>query len=140
MTSLTLRNVSEWPLVGLTWTAEVGMHVVLSDSTEFVSTFVEVITGLCRPKAGVVRVDAIDPNRSPQTRRRIASVLANERILESRSVIESLRLEYALRQVDFEPTGVLSAWQLESLSSRDPSSLRTAEHRALHSRCVLESP
>jgi ABC-type sulfate/molybdate transport systems ATPase subunit len=116
------------------------MHVVLSDSEEFASTFMEVIAGLRRPKAGVVRVDEIDPNRSPQTRRRIASVLANERILESRSVIESLRLEYALRQVNLEPTSVLGAWQLESWSSRDPSSLRTVEHRAVALASALSMP
>ena len=139
MTSLTLSNVSEWPLVGLSWTAEVGMHVVLSDSMDFASTFVEVITGLRHTRSGAVRVGGIDPSRSPETRRRIASVLAHERLLESRSVTESLRLEYSLRRINVEPSGVLGAWQLDSWSHRDPRRLGSAEHRAVALASALKA-
>ena len=140
MTSLTLSDVSEWPLVGLSWTAEVGMHVVLSDSMDFASTFVEVITGLRHTRTGAVRVGGIDPSRSPETRRRIVSVLAHERPLESRSVIESLRLEYSLRKIDLEPSGVLGAWQLDSWAHCDPRGLGTAEHRAVALASALSVP
>lgn len=140
MTILSLIDVFVGPLTGVTWTADIGMHVVLTEPADFGATFVEVISGVRKPKRGQIRVQGADPSRSPAMRRRIATVLADEQAPDGRSLVSALRAEFRMRGIDLEPSDVLGAWGLEGWRDADPSRLDNAERRAVALATALSLP
>jgi ABC-type taurine transport system ATPase subunit len=139
-TVVELDGVSEPPLRALQWRAGPGMHVLLAEGRDGAERVVELVSGLRRPRRGHVRVAGTDPARSPTTRRRIASLLVRETLIDAPSVRESLALELALRGAKLDAAAVLDDWGLGRLKTSRVSALEPAECRALGLATALSLP
>lgn len=135
-----LSRVSEPPFSGLDWLAGRGMHVVLTAEDLGGELLVELLSGVRRPRRGRIRVAAADPSRSPGTRRRIASVLGREQLIEARTAQQAVEADLGLRRVHRNAAQVFDDWGLERLKAAKPSNLEPAETRALGLAAALSLP
>ncbi|MBN1606959.1 MAG: hypothetical protein JW940_10025 [Polyangiaceae bacterium] len=139
-TIVELDRVSEPPLAALEWRAGPGMHVLLAEVGAGAELLVELVSGLRRPRRGRVRVADTDPTRSPGTRRRIASLLARETLIDAPTALESLELELAIRGTKLDASAVLGEWGLDRLKTSRVSELEPAQCRALGLAAALSLP
>ncbi|HEY6079887.1 MAG TPA: hypothetical protein VIW29_13830 [Polyangiaceae bacterium] len=108
-----------------------GRYVVLASETEPLAALISVLSGREPPSAGRVLVDGFVPSASPEVRRTIAALFADEGLPPARSVTESLGRALAARgQASARATGLLADAGLSHLAELAPASL---DQRAVRS-------
>ncbi len=142
--SVSLQGVFAGALVGASADLEPGVHVVLGTPADGSADLAAVLAGVLRSRKGSVRVGDSDPWSSPDTRKRIASLLGSEPPSAASSVQSAVSRALALRG-DRRSAGELlaehglRAWESTS-PTRAPESVRRQIALALalaHESAVL---
>ncbi len=131
MSHLSLAKVFAPGLLGATLEMDAGVHVVVGNREDGGAALVALAAGVLRPKRGSVLLDGTDPRKSPELRKRIGLLLAEEPVSSAPSVQAQLALSLSLRGDRASPESVLSAVGLEALAARRPSTLSSRERRAV---------
>jgi ABC-2 type transport system ATP-binding protein len=106
------------------------MQVVLGRPSDGSEVLVELATGSRRPRSGQVRLDGVDPARSPALRRRIGSLLAREDLPPGKCVADSLGLLVGARG-DPAAARALELIGLGHWTTRGTTTLSAAETRSV---------
>jgi ABC-type multidrug transport system ATPase subunit len=138
--SLELLGVSAPPLVGVSLQLGAGAWTFLGAPDDGTATLVELASGMIRPRLGRVLVAGADPRRSPELRRRIASLQEREEPLPGRRVRDKLRAALALHGVRAEAEAALAKLGLERWAERRATELGPRERRSLALAIALAIP
>jgi ABC-type multidrug transport system ATPase subunit len=122
----------------LTWELPEGVVALVDDMGAF-SELASFVSGVARPRKGAVRIDGVDPHRSPETRRRIGSLLEVEEPLEGATVGEALDAVLALRGSGRSAWDVLEEHRLGPWLLRQPGGLSAQDRRRLALAVALAS-
>lgn len=131
MTVLELSAVTHGALVGAGLSLGAGVHAVLGTPADGTTDLVAIAAGIVRPRRGRVLVAGHEPHRSPDIRRRIAALLARERLIPAATVQASVARALAIAGAESAPAGVLEASGLGSWAARPLTSLDAAERRSV---------
>ena len=108
-----------------------GTHVVLGSERDGTSRLIELASGRLAPARGRVLLDGVAPWSNPSTRRRIASLCADESLLPARDVTGAVHLALRARDDDRSPLSVLDDAGLARFASQRVAALTAREARAI---------
>lgn len=108
-----------------------GLHVVLGRESEGTRELVSVVVGSSAPRSGTVRIAGRDPRRSPDLRRRVAVLCAEELVFPSKTVREAVQVGLEARGIAASAEQALAAARLQSFGSRNPRTLSGGERRSV---------
>ncbi len=132
MSVLEMSGVIEGALTGAELSLDAGVHAVLGAATDGTGELVAIASGMRRPRRGQVRVAGRDPRTNPDTRRHIASLLAEERLIPAPTVAGSVaRALKLLGQQATAASDVLTLAGLGSWAERRPDALDAGERRSV---------
>jgi ABC-type thiamine transport system ATPase subunit len=116
---------------GLVLSCPLGTTALVEDEPSSCDELVEIIAGILRPRRGKVRVFGRDPYGAPDVRRRLASLLAVEELLDEPTLEASVGKTLALRESNLRARDVLDAFDLGGLVESRPNALGGSERRAV---------
>ena len=122
-------NHAELTNVSASFTA--GTHVVLGSERDGTGTLIQLTAGMLEPATGSVRLDGIAVWSSARTRRRVASVCAEETLLPAGDVKGAVRLALQARGDTRSALSALDEAGLARFAARRVSDLTTREARAI---------
>jgi len=108
-----------------------GTHVVLGSEYDGTGSLIQLAAGLLAPTKGRVLLDGAAAWSSARTRRRIASLCADETLLPARDVTGALRLALRARADDRSALSVLDNAGLARFATQRLASLTARETRAV---------
>jgi ABC-2 type transport system ATP-binding protein len=119
-----------------------GAHVLLGAPEDGTLAAIALASGSAAPRAGRVLVGGADPRRSPETRRRIGSLLETEELPPGARVSDAVRMALAFHGSATEPTAALAAMGLAAWAARRTRELSPRERRsvALAIAVAVEKP
>jgi len=132
LTRLVARAAALGALVGADLELGPGRYVVLSGERDALRDLSALLSGRDAPRSGDVRLGEVAPAGSPAARRKIAALLAEERLPPARSVRAAVEKALAARGEARERAGaVLEAAELTHLSDLAPGALGGRELRSV---------
>lgn len=140
MSTLRLKRVKDGALDRVDLELGAGIAAVLAEPLSGGSELVAVSAGWDRPQRGLVLVDGADPFRSPDVRRKVGSLLADERAPMAPTVGAAVARVLSTRGDSRTAEQVLESGGLGSFSARLPSSLSPREARSLALALALAHP
>lgn len=138
MSLLELRGLWSPPLKNLSASFGTGVHVVLGGDADGSADLIELCAGVRRPRRGGILLDGAAPSESPDTRRRIGSLLPLEDWHATGDVRRWAGEVGALQGFDLLPT-LTQLWPDLELG-RDVRSLSSGERRELSLAAALAVP
>jgi ABC-type cobalamin/Fe3+-siderophores transport system ATPase subunit len=118
-------------LYNVSATLSAGTHVVLGSERDGTCTLIQLAAGMLAPAAGHVLLDGLAAWSHARTRRRIASLCAEETLLPARDVTGAITLALRARGDARSALGVLDDAGLSRFAARRVSALTPREARAL---------
>jgi ABC-type taurine transport system ATPase subunit len=108
-----------------------GTHVVLGSERDGTDTLIQLAAGMLAPAMGRVLLDGVAAWSSARTRRRIASLLAEETLLPARDVTGAVALALRARGDARSALSVLDEAGLSRFATQRGSALTSREARAV---------
>jgi ABC-type thiamine transport system ATPase subunit len=140
VTALLLEHVSLGALFRAHERIGPGLTVVTGDSSTALATLVDVMAGVERPRFGRVTLDDVDPFGTPAERRRIAALLASERLPPAPTVRASVERVLRARGDGQSAQAVLETAGLGAAALRRTADLNAGEERAIALALALLHP
>lgn len=140
MIVLSFEKVRSAALDGVDLKLDAGIQGVLAEPGSGGADLVALSVGWDRPQSGRVRVDGADPFRRPDVRRRIASLLADERIPEAPTVAGAAARVFSARGDDRAMAPLFENMGLFGFLERRSASLSARETRKLALALALIHP
>jgi ABC-type taurine transport system ATPase subunit len=138
MSRLDFERVSLPPLGDLSLSLDTGVHVVLGHEQDGSARLIALAAGAESPQRGAVLFDGRAPERTPELRQSLASLLAEEPSLGRGSLGDLLDAVAALRGAG--PSNGLSRLGYEPVRSRELATLDAGERRTLALALALSHP
>ena len=108
-----------------------GRYVVLANEREPLRDLALVLAGVQTPRSGLVTLDGVAPAAAPGVRRKIAALLAEERLPPAKTVEQSLLKALAARGQAGDAKSVLARTELTQLATLAPDTLGPRELRSV---------
>jgi ABC-type multidrug transport system ATPase subunit len=108
-----------------------GAHVIVGRREDGTAQLIEALAGIVAPRRGSLRVGEKSPFVSPQTRRRIGSVLAEDTLAPGRNVERAVATALRLRHDPRDAATILEGLGLVSWLGRTSAELDAAERRSI---------
>lgn len=140
MTELALDEIADDRLGPLTIRCGVGLTVLVADQRATLGRLLDIAAGARRPRRGRASLDGEDLYTSPEARRKLGALLAEEALPPRASVRESAQLALALRKPGADAEALLVEWGLGPLLGANPERLRAEQRRAVALCLALATP
>jgi ABC-type taurine transport system ATPase subunit len=140
MSELRFDAVNHGPLADVTASFRAGSHVVLGSERDGTDSLVMLAAGLTKPSAGHVTLSGVAAWSNAGTRRRVASLCADETALPGRDVTSALALALRARGDARSALSVLDAAGLAGFATHRVSTLTRREARAVALSIALSHP
>lgn len=138
MIVLSFQNARAGILQGVSLELGPGLHGILGQTQDGTRALVELAIGSFAPQGGQIRVLGAAPHHSPETRKQIASLLAEEP-LGGGATVESSLAE-PLDPLGFSAKRALEMAGLGGWAKRRPSELANGERRSVALAIALAHP
>jgi len=131
VSELRFETLSHAELYNVSASFTAGTHVVLGSERDGTGTFVQLAAGIVAPATGRVLLDGVSAWSNARTRRRIASLSAEETLLPARDVTGAIALALRARGDARSALSVLDDAGLARLATQRLSDLTAREARAV---------
>jgi ABC-2 type transport system ATP-binding protein len=136
---LELARVVASTLAGVDLVVEANLRVVLGTELDGTTELLRLASGLERPRSGTVRLDGLDPFRSPDTRGRVGVVLPIEDAWLGGTVADAIAIA-STRREGARSADLLASLALEDWATRRWADLMPAERRTVAFACAVSLP
>ena len=138
---LAFQAVNYRQLTGITMNLDAGIHVVVGAPGDGTRELLALASGSARPSRGTVRLDGLDPYRTPALRRSFGTVMGDEQFEES-TVMQAVVTRLTLHGSGAPARETFRRFGTEHLLERRTSSLAADERRlvALIVALSLDNP
>lgn len=127
------------PLSACSFAMPAGLHVVLASPTVEISVLIAIVAGVIKPRSGRLRISERDPRRSPELRRRIASLLAHEELPALPDVATAVTQALLARDTQVTAIRALELAGIASWAKRATKNLSRSEARSVALAVALTS-
>lgn len=140
MSELRIEALNHAQLSNVSVSFTAGAQVVIGSERDGTGTLIQLAAGLLEPAMGRVLLDGVAPWSHAATRRRIASLCADERLLPARDVAGAVGLALRARGDSRSALSVLDAAGLTHFAAQRVSQLTAREARAIALSIALSQP
>ncbi|MEI9941195.1 MAG: hypothetical protein WDO69_28590 [Pseudomonadota bacterium] len=140
MSELCFQALNHAELTNVSATFGAGTHVVIGSERDGTATLIQLAAGLLAPATGSVLLDGVAAWSNARTRRRIASLCAEETLLPARDVTGAVTLALRARGDARSAPSVLDAAGLSRFALERVSALTPRESRAVALSIALSHP